>query len=311
MSMTPLPGWYPDPSAPASQRWWDGSAWTEHRRAQPPAPATVPVGFGPARPAPGRRPGRGKAVALAVSALVVVAAVVTGVTVLGGGKDGAAPAAGGASSAPPATGAPGPTAPGSASPSPSRTDPSVVADDLNGITLPVLAGWTKSEDSVEDTLMLTTPGTYDCPGDPGLCRHGKVGSSTVTGNDETSPKAVAKADISDAADHFYDRDALDNRPFDGITGHQELKEGAVAVAGRAGYMVRWRVRTGSGPGGYVESLVFPSSVGTESLVCVRFAFDAGPGGPPLSDMDRITKGIRSVDDAAAGGGAGSGLGPSR
>lgn len=29
-STTPGPGWYPDPSAPARQRYWDGSAWTDY-----------------------------------------------------------------------------------------------------------------------------------------------------------------------------------------------------------------------------------------------------------------------------------------
>jgi len=27
------PGWYPDPNAPGSQRYWDGTQWTEHRAA--------------------------------------------------------------------------------------------------------------------------------------------------------------------------------------------------------------------------------------------------------------------------------------
>ncbi|MFE1847894.1 DUF2510 domain-containing protein, partial [Streptomyces sp. NPDC059515] len=31
--MTPPPGWYRDPHAPHLERWWDGTAWTEHRRA--------------------------------------------------------------------------------------------------------------------------------------------------------------------------------------------------------------------------------------------------------------------------------------
>lgn len=32
-----IPGWYPDPSAPGTQRYWDGSAWTDH---------TAPIGGG-------------------------------------------------------------------------------------------------------------------------------------------------------------------------------------------------------------------------------------------------------------------------
>ena len=26
------PGWYPDSQSPGNVRYWDGSAWTEHRR---------------------------------------------------------------------------------------------------------------------------------------------------------------------------------------------------------------------------------------------------------------------------------------
>ncbi|GHJ38787.1 DUF2510 domain-containing protein [Streptomyces sp. TS71-3] len=315
MSMTPQPGWYPDPSEPATERWWDGAAWTDHRRPaalMPPQAPTVPMGFGPPAPAPGRGQGRGKAIALTVSALVVVAAVVVGAVVLGGG-DGATPAdpGNGSTASPPAGAGPTPTPTDSPPSSPSGADASVAVDELDGITLPVLDGWAKAEYVVDDTILLTTPGTYDCPGDGNLCRHGRVGSSTVTSTDETSPKAVARKDVGDAADHFYDRDGTGSRPYDGLTSHQQIKEGSVTVAGRPGYMVRWRVRTASGPGGYVESLVFPASTGPQSLVSVRFAFDAGPDGPPLADMDRITKGIRPVGGAATGGGVGSSVGPSR
>lgn len=314
--MTPPPGWYPDPSAPSTERWWDGSAWTEYRRApRPPEPATVPMGFGPPAPMQPVQPrgtGRRKTIAVTAAALVVVvAAIGAGVAVLGGGDD--STAGGSTSPSPSVTQATqSPSDSPSSSPSPAASDdPTVVTDDLDGITLPVLDGWEKAEYVVDDTILLTTPGTYKCPGDGDLCRHGTVASSTVTGSASSDPKTVARADISKAADHAYDRDELKNRPYNGIASHKKVKEGSVAVAGRAGYMVRWRVKTEAGPGGYVESLVFPSTIGTESLVCVRFVFDAGSDGPPLSDMDKITKGIRSVDGSGTGGGVGNTVGPSQ
>lgn len=326
--MTPPPGWYPDPSVPSTERWWDGSAWTEHRRApRPPEPSTVPMGFGPPtpmqsqggmqpqgwmQPQGGMQPqgsGRRKVIVLAATALiVVVAAIGTGIAVLGGGDDSTADG----SPSPSVTQAPeSPSDSPSPAPSPTASDdPTVVTDDLDGITLPVLDGWEKAEYVVDDTILLTTPGTYKCP-DGGTCRHGTVASGTVTGNASKDPKTIAREDISKAADHAYDRDELKNRPYGGIVSHQKVKEGSVAVDGRAGYMVRWRVKTRSGPGGYVESLVFPSTLGTESLVCVRFVSDAGPDGPPLSDIDKITKGIRSADGSGTGGGVGSSVGPSQ
>jgi hypothetical protein len=39
VSELPPAGWHPDPEDPTQQRYWDGSAWTEHRA---PAPAAQP-----------------------------------------------------------------------------------------------------------------------------------------------------------------------------------------------------------------------------------------------------------------------------
>ncbi|MFC8966220.1 DUF2510 domain-containing protein [Streptomyces sp. NPDC057094] len=307
MSMTPPPGWYRDPSYPLVERWWDGAAWTDHRR----TPETVqqPLPAPPEARPPGGASGRAKAVALGAAAVVLVAAIVTGAVLLRldhGDGDTAAQTTPAVAS-PDGTDGPSPTPSG---PSPSAGDPSVVVDQLNGITLPLRAGWTRPKYIADHDVVMTTPGTYDCPGDPGLCRHGQVSSRTATATDVTSPKALAEGDIEDAMDSVYDRDALGSRPFRGVTSHTLVKTGSVAVAGRAGYFVRWKVKTRVGPGGYVESLAFPSSVGTQALVIVRFAFDAGADGPPLSDMDRITKGIRSVGGTDAGGGVGSSIGPS-
>jgi uncharacterized Tic20 family protein len=39
----PAPGWYPDPSVPGAQRWWDGTRWTEHSSAPQAAPVQRPT----------------------------------------------------------------------------------------------------------------------------------------------------------------------------------------------------------------------------------------------------------------------------
>ncbi|MFH9040912.1 DUF2510 domain-containing protein [Streptomyces sp. NPDC017966] len=293
--MTPPPGWYRDPHAPHLERWWDGTAWTGHRRT-PGAPA-VP----PAPPTGGT--GRVKAIALTTAGAVLVAAIVTGAVLLGE-DDGDPETRTGPTATTPA---PEPSSP-STSEAPAE-DPDVVEDQLNGITFPLLDGWVRPENVTQDDVVMTTDGTYDCPGDGTVCRHGLVISRTVTENDETSPEALAEEDVSDAAEEAFDEDVLGRRPYGGLESHEVVKSGPVAVAGRAGYFVRWRVTTAEGPGGYVQSLVFPSSVGTGSPVLVRYVFDAGEDGPPPADMDRITEGIRSVTDPASGGGVGSSIGP--
>jgi hypothetical protein len=265
----------------------------------------------PGRPPGGEASGRAKVIALTTAAVVLLAAILTGGLVLRDDGEGAqadpVPAESITPTFAPTSESPTPTA---ATSEPSADDPAVVEDQLNGITVPLLDGWVRPQYVVEDDVLMTTDGTYDCPGAPGVCRHGLVISRTVTDNAETSPEALAEADISDAADDAYDRDLVGRKPFGGIESHQVVKSGPVAVAGRAGYLVRWRVKTAKGPGGYVQSLAFQSSVGTESPVIVRYVFDAGEDGPPLTDMDRITEGIRSTGDVDGGaGGVGSSIGP--
>lgn len=321
--MSPPPGWYPDPSAPPAQpveRWWDGSAWTEHRRA--PQTAQAQPGFGPATTQPQQglglattqpQPvvsgggGRAKAVALAAAGVVLVASIVTGVVVLG--KDDGDPEGDGP---PPGTSEPvDPPSPTFASPTTSAPDPepSRLVDQLNGITIPVLDGWEKADSTVGGDPTVRTPDVYDCPGEGSLCRHGTVYSRTATATDERSPKALALGDIKDAADAAYDEDRVGQEPYGGITRHEKVKEGSVAVAGRSGYLVRWRVYTEKGEGGYVQSLVFPSTLGSESPVIVRSALAVADGAPPLSDLDEMTKGIRPIGGGETDGGVGNSVGP--
>ncbi|MFG3498449.1 DUF2510 domain-containing protein [Streptomyces sp. NPDC047928] len=299
MSMTTPPGWYPDPGTPSVERWWDGTAWTGHTRpagGQPHAPVVPP-----------KRTGR--VVQVAAAAVVVVAAVAAAVlwTRPGGGapEAGKAPAAG-PTGATPAPGTPTPSAP--AEPSGPADDPGVVVDQLNGITLPIPAGWEKPERTVDRVPTVSTADSYQCPNSTSrLCRHGRVSSWTAT-TSATGAEAIAKEDIADAAEHLYGDDSLGNRHYGGIRSHKVVAARPAVVAGRTGYLVRWQVTTGAGPGGYVQSLAFPSPLGSEAPVVVRFAFDAGPDGPPLALMDEITRGIRPIG-SSTGGGVGSSIGP--
>ncbi|MFF0012312.1 DUF2510 domain-containing protein [Streptomyces sp. NPDC005374] len=264
MSSRLPPGWYPDPDAPHLERRWDGTAWTDQRRAPEPP--------GPPRPADGAS-GRAKAVALVVSGAVLVTAIVTGTYALarGDGDDVVAD-----------------TAPTVAPPSPSTTSspPSRLVDELDGISLPLPDGWTPSKYVTRDNVVMTTHG-------------GRVLARTLPPKPGTSPAALAAKDIPQAADASYGGGESGPGPHGGIESHRVLRSERVSVAGGAGYLVRWRVRTAEGPGGYVQSLALTPGADRGSpsaaVVVVRFAFDAGPGGPPLADMDRITEGIRPVD----------------
>lgn len=306
MSTPPAPpGWYPDPGAAHTERWWDGTAWTAQVRrtgGEPelpdPVEAAYGTGFGPpgsgdTPPGTGRRPVRGRVVAVTLVGAVLAAAIVTGVAALGTGDDPEIrvtdPGAGPGATHPP-TSTPAPT------PSPSASgDPHLLVDELNNISVPVPAGWKKAED-VHGLPTMVTEKRYPCPGATAYCDQGRVSTTTAREDSagDNSPRAAAEADIEDTAARAYDRDGAGGRPFDGMTGHRRIAAGPVEVAGRQGWFVRWRVSTRTGPGGWVQSLAFPAPTDAGAVAVVRYTLDTGPGTPPVSLMDTVTRGIRPL-----------------
>ena len=70
---SPAPGWYPDPSDPGRQIYWNGTAWSDL-----PPPPTGPASFAPPPPAAGDSSvSRQKAVSIGVSVLAVIGLIMS------------------------------------------------------------------------------------------------------------------------------------------------------------------------------------------------------------------------------------------
>ncbi|WP_033213461.1 DUF2510 domain-containing protein [Kitasatospora phosalacinea] len=162
-------------------------------------------------------------------------------------------------------------------------------DMVNGISLPIPSGWEGG--TVEGGYAGMYTGSYTCADGSDNCSLGGVSTARLKGTDA---KQAAQDDIADAAKQSYGD----------LNGHQELKSEAVKVAGRDGYLVRWKVDVAKGNPGYVETVVFPTADG-KALTAVHFGFDIADKAPGLDQMDTILKGITKVDAGSLGGGPGT------
>ncbi|MGN9817820.1 DUF2510 domain-containing protein [Streptomyces sp. SD11] len=317
MTQATPPGWYPDPGqtsdGPATQRWWDGSTWTDQTRPAESAAAWGPPAYPPGTPYGGANPGgprRGVRTAIAVAAAIAVLAGI-------GGGVYALTADDGSDSPEQSSAQPTPSLPGgpqgqdggsqggpggqdggeSAVPQPQQTEEGFAADPVNGISLPVPDDWSGS--TIQVGAQVTSKDSYKCPGDDtATCTRGGAYSAPALALElkATTAEAAAKEDIAKNAEESYG-----GKSYGKITSHEELSSKAVTVAGQKGYAVRWKVVTSKGADGYVESLVFPAPANAKQLVVVRFGIDVGSDAPKQSVIDDITKGIK---ESAGGGGNG-------
>ncbi|MEV0640759.1 DUF2510 domain-containing protein [Streptomyces sp. NPDC050619] len=320
-------GWYPDPGqtsdAPATERWWDGKAWTDQTRpagsaaawgppTQAPAAGAYPAHPGypgyPAQPPAGPRRGLRTGIAVA-AAVVVLACIGVGVFALSGddgGSDNTAnsqPTPGGQGGQDGSTGGQGGQGgpfggnggsggsggSGGQSPSPDQSEaPKIesgsVTDAVDGISIPIPDDWYGQEISVG--AQVSSNDSYDCPGDTSQkCTKGGAYSAPALalGTKGNTAEEVAKADISANAEESYG-----GKTYGSITSHDVLASEAVTVAGQKGYLVRWKAVTSKGADGYVQSLAFPAPANSQQIVVVRFGVDVGE---KQTVIDEITKGI--------------------
>ncbi|GGX07281.1 membrane protein [Streptomyces malachitofuscus] len=317
MTQVTPPGWYPDPGqtneGPATERWWDGAAWTDQVRPAgsaaawgPPAPGTAagaaypayPVYPAPPPPGRGHRVRYGIAVAVAVAVLASIGVGVYALTDDGGGggtttsqgpggrDDGPDGDSGGSGG----SGGEEPEPDGSEAP---RVESGSVTDALSGISLPVPKGWYGQE--LQVGAAVTSKDAYDCPGNTSKkCTKGGAYSAPALalGARGSTAEEVAKADIAANAEESYGGDS-----YGKITSHDVLASKAVTVAGQKGYLVRWKAVTSKGSDGYVQSLAFPSPAQPKQIVVVRFGVDTDQ---TQDVLDEITEGI----EVSSGGGRG-------
>ena len=324
MSTTTPAGWYPDPkpSDPANpgKRWWNGTDWTVSTKTDEvltAATATTPFSAAPYDAVPGypvappkvrkRRPmlvtGAVAAVlGLAVGSLATYlimdgrntspAPVVSSQSGGGSGGTGQSPFTGGGGS-----GGSGGSTGGSGSGGGDSSATGAAVDVVDGITLPDPGtGWTGGTTS--DGHAALEYGSYTCAGSSGgTCSYAGASTSTLKASVSAGAQAAATADMASAVSGSYGT----------VTGHTVLESKSVTVAGRSGYLIRWKVDAKVGNNGTVEDVVFPNSAGTQ-LIAVHLGFDISSKAPAVSVMDTIISGIQDYSGGSSAGGSGSGSG---
>ena len=299
-------GWYATgengPDEPPVERWWDGAQWSASVR---PLSSTA------------TGPGRSSRTRSLIAAGVVVVLVGGGIgSYLALHNSGSTSTASvGAQSSPSTgsgngglgegnggTGGGGGLPQASASPAPTVTGGTgkTVTDPIDSLTIPVPSGWTGTAGSIagQGSWPALSTGPYTCPS--GLtqsngssstaatqCTRGGVTFTTTSG---TSAQSVATTDIT----------ALAKSDYGSLSSHTVVSQGAITVAGRAGYQITWSVVPSyTGPSGTVEAIAVPVPAQTGYFTLIDVGLDQSAQAPTLSSVNSQV--IASITDANAAG----------
>ena len=191
---------------------------------------------------------------------------------------------------------------GGATPSPMPTitggGGKTVADPIDGLVIPVPSGWTGTAGSAsgQGVWPALSTGVYTCPsalaqanGASGAtqCSRAGVNFTTTSGS---AAQAVVTADIAQLAKSNYGN----------LTSHNVVNQGAVTVAGRAGYQITWSVVPNySGPNGTVEVIAVPVPSHSGVFTLIDIGVDQSPQAPSLSSVNSLV--ISNITDTNASG----------
>ncbi|MET7305360.1 DUF2510 domain-containing protein [Embleya sp. NPDC005575] len=283
------PGWYEDPSAPGSERWWDGAQWTASTRARaqgeippppigaPPAAGQVgypqggyPGGYQPVGPPVGApRPGRGKAIGLSVLALVVVGGIIAGlIVVLGGDGDGKKTVA---------------------------TD-GTLTDPTTGLTVPRLKGWVVPDPDEPADQAVERP----CPSKSSTRTSGAA-AETALQAERKCYRAGLTLDTR-KADNLEELVAGLKKDVTGSKGRITLDtlelDKPIKVDGHAAYVLRAKVKgkpedlSLDSDTAWAQAVVIAEKNEDGEFPCVLLKLEISASAPDKATLDTVLKGIK-------------------
>jgi len=316
-------GWYPTgetgPDGLSVERWWDGAQWT---------PTVRPLTAGAS--GRGRSPrtksliAAGLAVVLVGGGLGIYLAVhnnnapnttsagaqSTPTTGSGGGglgdggsgNGGSGSGSGGSGGGGLGSGSGGLGGAGGATATPAPTvtggNGQTVTDPIDSLIIPVPSGWTGTSGSAtgDGSWPTLSTGPYTCPSalaqangsnSSAPCTRGGVSFNTAQG---TTAQSLATSDIATIAGGNYGT----------LTSHSVVSQGAVTVAGRAGYQITWSVVPNyTGPSGTVELIAVPVPSQSGYFTLIDIGVDQSAQAPTLSSV--TSQIISNITDSNATG----------